>query len=241
MEDHAHGETRWDHAPERETGVRSRLRSLFAPTDTGDAVADLIAVHGRELELRSEKLLTAVHDLERREERARELHTRVEQILREGSAELDGRQAELNARATELERREAELAVAEERVAQRARELGAVERRRAAVARREEAVRARALELERQAGEVAALAARLDALGSAGPREAPPETAHVALTMAGPYRLVAREGPSPQPGDIVALEDGSGSYRCIRLTVSPVPADTRRCALLEPVAEPDPD
>ena len=238
MEDHAHGETRWDTAPElRETGVRSRLRGLFAATDTGDAVADLIAVHGRELEQRSEKLLTAVHDLERREERARELHTRVEQILREGSAELDARQAELNARAAELERRESELAVAEERVGERARELGAVELRRAAVERREEAVRARAAELERQAGEVAALALRLDAIGSASAARAEePETEHVALTVAGTYRLVEREGPAPAPGDEVELEDGP--YRCIRLTASPFPADARRCALLERLREP---
>src|SRR5262245_7513833 len=166
MEEHAHTESEGGALELPETRGRSRLRELFAPTDAGDAMEELIAVHGRELEARSEKLLSAVHDLERREERSRELHTRVEQILREGSAELDQRQAELNARAEELERREAALAVAEASVAERSRELGAVELRRAAVERREEAVRARALELERQAGEVGALAARLDALGS---------------------------------------------------------------------------
>ena len=238
MEDQAQGDSEWDHAHElRDTRVRGRLRGLFAPTDTGDAVADLIAVHGRALELRSEKLLTAVHDLERREERARELHSRVEQILREGSAELDSRQAELNARAAELDRREAELASAEDRVAARARELGAVELRSAAVERREEAIRVRAIELERQAGELAAVAARLDALGSAPatPDDAP-ETAHVALTAGGAYRLLEREGPAPAPGDEVELEDGA--YRCVRLTISPLPADSRRCALLELLPEP---
>jgi uncharacterized protein (DUF3084 family) len=239
MEDQAQGESEWDHAHElRDTRVRSRLRGLFAPTDTGDAVADLIAVHGRELELRSEKLLTAVHDLERREERARELHSRVEQILREGSAELDSRQAELNDRAAELDRREAELGVAEDQVAARARELGAVELRSAAVERREEAAEARAIELEHQAGELTALAARLDALASAAapPDDAPPETAHVALTAGGAYRLLEREGPAPAPGDAVELEDGA--YRCVRLTISPFPADRRRCALLERLPEP---
>ena len=239
MEDQAQGDSEWDHAHElRDTRVRGRLRGLFASTDTGDAVADLIAVHGRELELRSEKLLTAVHDLERREELARELHSRVEQILREGSAELDSRQAELNARAAELDRREAELASAEDRVAARARELGAVELRSAAVERREDTVRVRAVELERQAGELAAVAARLDALGSAPatPDGAPPETAHVALTAGGAYRLLEREGPAPAPGDEVELEDGA--YRCVRLTISPLPADSRRCALLERLPEP---
>ena len=242
MEDHAQSDSDWERAHElRAAGVRHRLRDLFAPTDTGDAVADLIAVHGRQLELRSEKLLTAVHDLERREERVRELHLRVEQILREGSAELDSRQAEQNARAAELERREGDLAAAEERVAERGRELGAVELRRAAVERREGAVRARAVELERQAAELAALAARLDSLGTvsaaavADGQGTPPETAHVVLTVAGSYRLLEREGPAPEPGDEVELEDGA--YRCIRLTISPLPADSRRCAVLEQLGE----
>ena len=231
LEEPANGHSEWDHPRElRETGVRSRLRGLFAPTDAGDAMADLIAVHGRQLELRSAKLLTAVHDLERREERARELHTRVEQILREGSAELDTRQTELNARAVELDRREAALAAAEERVAERGRELGAVELRRATVERREEAVRARALELERQASEVAALAARLDTLGTAGTAEGTEaETAHV-LLMPG-YRLLERDGRAPSAGDVLELEDGD--YRCTRVTISPLPADRRRCAVLE--------
>src|SRR5688572_13935027 len=191
MEDHAQGESLSERSGELgETRMRERLRGLFASTDAGDAVVDLIADQGRELELRSEKLLTAVHDLERREEQARELHSRVEQILREGSAELDARQAELNARAADLDRREAELSVAEDGVAARARELGAVELRSAAVERREEAAEARAIELERQAGELTALAARLDALASAEATDdmEPPETAHVALTAGGTYR-----------------------------------------------------
>ena len=60
--------------------------------------------------------------------------------------------------------------------------------------------------------------------------------AHVVLTVAGAYRLLEREGPAPAPGDAVELEDGE--YRCVRLTISPFPADTRRCALLERVPEP---
>ena len=234
MEDHAQGENLFERSDELgETRMRARLRGLFASTDAGDAVADLIAVQGRELEARSEKLLSAVHDLERREERTRELHMRVEQILREGSAELDVRQDEVNARAAELDRREAALATAEERVTSRARELGAVELRRAAVERREETVRARAVELERQARELAALAMRLDVVGTAGVLAEPtaPESAHVVLTVADSYRLLERDGPVPEPGDSVELDDGA--YRCIRVTTSPYPADTRRCALLE--------
>ena len=238
MEEHAHTEIEGDALELPDTRVRSRLRELFAPTDAGDAVEELIAVHGRELEMRSEKLMSAVHDLERREERSRELHTRVEQILREGSAELDQRQAELNARAAALERREAELAIAEERVAERSRELGAVELRRAAVERREDALRARALELERQAAEIASLASRLDAIGtSAAARKAPapPETSHVVLTSGDRYRLVERDGPAPAPGDDVELEEGT--YRCVRITISPLPADPRRCAVVERIPE----
>ena len=162
MEDHAQGQSGWEQATElRETGVRSRLRGLFAPTDAGDAVADLIAVHGRELERRSETLLTAVHDLERREE----------------------------------------------------------------------AVGARAIELERQAKELTALAARLEGLG-AGVRETtevPADRSHVVLTAG--YRLLEVDGPAPSPGDVVELD--GGSYRCLRVTTSPLPGDRRRCALLE--------
>ena len=224
MEDHAQGDSLSEDSRELgETRTRMRLRGLFASTDAGDAVADLIAAQGRELEVRSEKLLTAVHDLERREERARELHMRVEQILREGSAELDERQAELNARAAELDWREVELATAEEHVTDRARQLGAVELRRAAVERREESVRARAIELERQARELAMLATRLDNVGRAGVVADPrlPETAHVVLTVADKYRLLERDGPTPAPGDRVELDDGT--YRCVRLTRSPYP------------------
>ena len=68
------------------------------------------------------------------------------------------------------------------------------------------------------------------------PDDAPPETAHVALTAGGAYRLLEREGPAPAPGDEVELEDGA--YRCVRLTISPFPADRRRCALLERLPEP---
>jgi len=237
MEDEAQTESDGErHAvPElRETGVRTRLRGLFAPTDAGDAVAELIATHGRELELRSEKLLTAVHDLERREEQARELHMQVEQILREGSAELDARQDELNAQAAELERRSSELTVAEQRIAERSRELGAVELQRAAVERREENVRARALELERRATELTALATQLGGTPVADVAPAV-DDAHVALILGGTYRLVQREEAPPQPGERVVLEDGD--YRCVRLTRSPFPDDARRCALLEPLRD----
>ena len=69
---------------------RGRLRALFSPSDAADAVAELIADRGRELEERSAQIRAAIEELEHREERARELHYRVEQILRDGAAELFG-------------------------------------------------------------------------------------------------------------------------------------------------------
>ena len=239
MQEHARRDRQWVHWPdEREAGVRSRLRSLFAPTDAGDAVAELIAVHGRELEERSAELLTAAGALELRERRAQELHTKVESILREGSAELDIRQTELETRARELDVREEALIASEQRVEDRRRELGAVELRAAAVQRREEALRSREAELELRAGELADLARRLDAYGATlvgFGRPAARDDAHLVFTAGETYRLLEREGPVPSPGAEILLDDGP--YRCVRVTSSPFPADQRRCALLERVGE----
>jgi len=59
---------------------------------------------------------------------------------------------------------------------------------------------------------------------------------HVALvSTADRYRLVIREGPPPEPGSTVELDDIP--HRVVRLTASPLPADGRSCALLE--ADPD--
>ena len=239
MEEHAHTESEGGALELPETRVRSRLRELFAPTDAGDAVEELIAVHGRELEQRSKAPVCGARPRAPGGAVTR-AHTRVEQILREGLAELDERQAELNARAAELERREAALAIDEERVAERSRELGTVELRRAAVERRTGSLRARALELERQAAEIASLASRLDAIGVRRREEGacPARDLHVVLTSGDRYRLVERDGPPPAPGDDVELDEGT--YRCVRITISPLPADTRRCAVVERAPEPLP-
>ena len=83
---------------EPEDGIRHRLRALFSHTGTPteSAIEELLAERGRELELRTEQLAATVADLQRREERARELRTAVEEMLRHGSAELDERHAQLN-------------------------------------------------------------------------------------------------------------------------------------------------
>ena len=211
---------------------RKRLRALFMPTDAADEVANLLAEHGKELEERSAQIREAVVALEQREERARELHFRVEQVLRDGALELDLRQAELSTRASELDEREAALEQEREKVESRRRALGAVELRAAAAQRREE-------ELERRAAELAELARVLDERGTSPGRSATKpvrEDEYVALvSTADRYRLVIREGPPPEPGSTVELDDIP--HRVVRLRASPLPGDDRSCALFE--AEPD--
>jgi hypothetical protein len=224
----------WEQWPGRtpEPQPRKRLRALFMPTDAADEVANLLAEHGKELEERSAQIREAVVALEQREERARELHFRVEQVLRDGALELDLRQAELSTRASELDAREAAVEQESEKVESRRRALGAVELRAAAAQRREE-------ELERRAAELAELARVLDERGTSPGRSATKpvrEDEYVALvSTADRYRLVIREGPPPEPGSTVELDDIL--HRVVRLTASPLPADGRSCALLE--AEPD--
>ena len=231
----------WEQWPGRtpDPQPRKRLRGLFMPTDAAEEVASLLAEHGRELEERSAQIREAVAALEQREERARELHFRVEQVLRDGALELDLRQAELSIRSSELDAREASVEQAEERVESRRRALGAVELRAAAAERREDAVGLREQELERRAAELAELARVLDEREpSTGRSGSTPvrEDEHVALvSTADRYRLVICEGPPPEPGSTVELEDVS--YRAVRLTASPLPGDDRSCALLE--AEPE--
>ncbi len=238
----------WEHWPGRPTGeegVRRRLRGLFVPTDAGDAIAELIAEHSRELEARSEELRAAVAELEQRETRARELHARVEKVLREGSAELDIRHSDLSVRASELDRRDAALMEAEARVEDRGRELGAVELRRAALERREEALQereqtldTRRQELDGREQELSEREAALEALATEpeGPERQAPHDSHVAFSIDNGYRLLEREGAVPAPGETVALEEGV--HRCLRVTVSPLPGDPRRCAVLERVPTP---
>jgi len=222
----------WEQWPGRtpEPQPRKRLRALFMPTDAADEVANLLAEHGKELEERSAQIREAVVALEQREERARELHFRVEQVLRDGALELDLRQAELSTRASELDAREAALEQEREKVESRRRALGAVELRAAAAQRREE-------ELERRAAELAELARALDERGTSPVATKPVrEDEYVALvSTADRYRLVIREGPPPEPGSTVELDDIP--HRVVRLTASPLPGDDRSCALLE--AEPD--
>jgi hypothetical protein len=238
----------WEHWPGRPTGeegMRSRLRSLFVPTDAGDAIAELIAEHSRELETRAAELRAAVAELEQREARARELHARVEQVLREGAAELDVRHSDLSVRASELDRREAAVAEAERRAEDRARELGAVELKGAALERREQVVRERKQALERRAqtvgereDELVRATDRFAQAGADGTDDADvPESAHVILAVDNGYRLLERDGAAPAAGETLEL-DGQ-AHRCVRVTASPYPHDRRRCAVVERVPPPE--
>jgi hypothetical protein len=216
------------------------------PSEAGDAIAELIAEHSRELEARSEELRAAVAELEQRETRARELHARVEKVLREGSAELDVRHSDLSARAAELDRRDAAVVEAEARVENRARELGAVELRRAAIERREESLRDREQALERREDDLRereeALAQReLQAVPDrdAGQESGVPQNSHVAFAIGDGYRFLERDGPAPEAGETMMLDETA--YRCLRVTASPLPDDPRRCAVLERMPTPHED
>ena len=46
------------------------------------------------------------------------------------------------------------------------------------------------------------------------------------------YRLVERTGSAPAPGDVLELDDGEGRYVVSRVVRSPLPGDTRPCAVL---------
>ena len=234
----------WEHWPGRrdpEDGIRHRLRHLFTHTGVPgeSAVEELIAERGRELELRTEQLAATVADLQRREERARELRVAVEEMLRHGSAELDERHAKLNQLATELAQREEALAAAERELAERRGEVGAVELRRAAIERREAGADERQAALERLAAELQererALTDREHETAAAVAPAVEPErveTEHVLFAGGERYRLVERDGPAPEPGTTAEV-DGE-LFVIARLGASPLPGDRRRCAYAEP-------
>ena len=67
---------------------------------------------------------------------------------------------------------------------------------------------------------------------AAGPAQT--EDGHVLFVASSEgYLLVERAGPPPQVAEIVGLPEIPGSYRVVRLGVSPLPGDTGRCAYLE--------
>ena len=242
MQREAESDRGWEHVSGRRTtdeGGRSRLRALFSPSDAysfgGEhAGGDQLP----ELEERLNAIRRAVDDLASRERAVSELEAGVEQVLHDGSAELDRFQSELESRSEELDARDRTLARAEAAVEERRRELGAVELKRAALEQRGSALEERESALEQRADELAALARELREVGGTLADRGADEheqDGHILLTSDGRYRTAAGDGPPPEIGDTIELEDGT--YRCVRLSPSPFPSDPRRCAVLERVAD----
>ena len=227
----------WAHWPGRrplDDGIRHRLRALFSATDADEVLEARIEETGREIEEHTDQLQATISDLERREARAGQLRSAVEEMLRQGSAELDERHADLTRLSLELAAREDKVRADERDIAVRKQELGAVELRRAAVERREEIVAEREAALER-------LATELDEReidGSAGalvelhPRSEDIQSeGNVLLLCDAGYRMIDRLEPAVPVGGSIEI-DGS-TYVVVRAGRSPLPGDHRRWAYAE--------
>jgi exonuclease SbcC len=176
-----------------------------------------------ELRLAEERAAKAV-DLLRQAETDSERRREHERSLAE---ELQVRQVELSVRSAELDSRETAVADTERRVEDRRRALA-------------EELKLRQGELSVRSAALAELASRLETLrGTASVSEArrPARQDEHLLIIASNhgYRLVARRGAVPDPGEVVELEDGR--YRCLRISMSPFLWDNRPRAVLEPVTD----
>ncbi len=228
----------WEHWPGRkpaDDGIRHRLKALFAATEDEEAVEALISARGRELEEQTERLETAIAELERREEQAARLRASVEEMLRHGSAELDERQAELAALADEIREREEKVREQERELTLRTQELGAVELRRAAVERREQAVTEREGTLESLVAETGVTEIRPGAAGLPAAHASADAgldlSAHLLYVSGDGYQLVEGEGAPPELDATVEI-DGT-AYVVTRVGRSTLPGDRRACAYVE--------
>jgi len=173
-----------------------------------------------------------------REKLLRSLETHRNRI----AAEVDERSAELTARAAELDEEQARLAAAEAAVKERAarlEELGiAADGEHAAVVDRLLTL------LEKRDAHIAELLAKESEsapepapvpVAAAAPAPEPPARAHLLFVPTGKrYMLVGRDGPAPTVGNAVTFEGGQ-RFLVSKLAASPLPADDRRCAYLEPL------
>ncbi len=237
----------WEHWPGRkpgDDGIRQRLRALFSATDGDDALEARIEEKGREIEEHTDQLQATISDLERRETRTGQLRSAVEEMLRQGSAELDERHAALTQLSLDLAAREEKVRADERDIAVRKQELGAVELRRAAVERREEVVAEREEELERIASTLGERerqiaerqeenAGALVAFPTASDDAARFDGNVLFLSDAG-YRMVERPGATPLVGETV--EVGTSVYGVIRTGRSPLVGDRRCWVYVEPTA-----
>ena len=229
MQGDAREDREWEHWPGRKPSddrIRDRLKSLFSATDDPGAVDALISDRGREIEEQTERLQLTIENLEQREEQAARLRAAVEEMLRQGSAELDERQASLTALALELAAREEKLREQEEEVGLRRQELGAVELRRAAVERREEAA------AQREAALASARSERAPESREPTASRPDPAAGHVLVLAEGGWRMVERAGPAPDLGS--AVEVDGVTYVVTRVGGFALPGDRRARAYLEP-------
>lgn len=190
---------------------------------------------GREIEEHTDQLQATISDLERRETRAGQLRSAVEEMLRQGSAELDERHAGLTKLSLELAAREEKVRAEERDIAVRKQELGAVELRRAAVERREEVVAEREAALERLATEFGerGFAGAAGALVELRPRSDDVRfEGNVVFLCAAGYRMIDRLEPAVPVGGSIEIE--GTSYVVVRAGRSPLPGDRRRWAYAEP-------
>ena len=234
----------WEHWPGRyvgDEGIRHRLRALFSTTTDDDALEARIEEKGREIEEHTDELQATIGDLERREARAGELRTAVEEMLRQGSAELDERHAALAQLSLDLAAREETIRADERDIAVRKQELGAVELRRAAVECRESAAADHEAALERHAeaiaerAEVSSAAPPTDLvrLPGGGRNVAQEDAGQLLVFAANGFRTVERTGKAAAIGSVVEVE--GVAYTVVRVGRSPRPGDHRARVYLEPL------
>jgi hypothetical protein len=228
----------WEHWPGRgavtDEGIRHRLRALFSATDDGGMVEARIEEAGREIEEHTVELQATISDLERREERAGQLRSAVEEMLRQGSAELDERHAELTKLSLELAAREERVRADERDIAVRKQELGAVELRRAAVERREAVAAEREVVLERLAADLAGQGDETPPHASADPAGTLASAeSHVLVFADGGYRSLERAGAPARVGTLVNPE--GTPFVVVRHGRAPRPGDRRAWVYLDAV------
>ena len=158
----------------------------------------------------------------------------VEEMLRQGSAELDERHAELTRLSLDLAGREERVRADERDIAVRKQELGAVELRRAAVERRETVAAEREAALERLAEDLAEKAGDPVLRGSADPTmDLSASESHVLVFADGGYRTLERRGGPARVGTVVNPE--GTPYVVVRLGRAPRPGDRRAWVYLDDV------
>lgn len=242
VQEHERSDRDWEHWPGRkggDDGIRHRLLALFSSTDD-DELEARITEKGREIEEHADQLQATISDLERREVRAAQLRTAVEEMLRQGSAELDERHTRLTQLSLDLAAREERIRADERDIAVRKQELGAVELRRAAVERREAVSSQREAELDRIAadlGERDVVERQERASGSLVSLTRVPDSSlpfeGSVLLFGSPagYRMIERPDVIVPVG--AGIHTAGISYSVVRVGRSPLVGDRRCWAYLE--------